>query len=70
VKIPIPNGGFNPDYLAFSYIFTSMEVTYPGAPSSNTWNFTVTGNMVVVQISTSALAPNDNEQFFFYVMGI
>jgi hypothetical protein len=52
-KLPIPDGGFNPNYMTFTTLYSSMQVTNPGAPGTNTWNFTVTGNFDVVQLSTS-----------------
>jgi hypothetical protein len=47
-----------------------MQVTNPGAPGSNTWNFTVTGNFDYVQLSTSTMFNPNGQSFFFYVMDI
>jgi hypothetical protein len=69
-QLAIPNNGFNPNYMVFKALYTSMSVTNRGAPGSNTWNFTITeANFDFVQISTSTTF-NPNGQSFFYVMGI
>jgi hypothetical protein len=70
VKLPIPEGGFDPNYMAFISLYPSMQVTHPGAPGTMTWNFSVTGNFDVVQLSSSSTFPAVGQSFFFYVMGI
>jgi hypothetical protein len=70
VKLTIPEGGFNPNYMAFTSLYPSMQVTHPGAPGTMTWNFSVTGNFDVVQLSSSSTFPANGQSFFFYVMGI
>jgi hypothetical protein len=35
-KLPISDGGFNPNYMAYTTLYSSMIVTNPGAPGSNT----------------------------------
>jgi hypothetical protein len=69
VKLPIPDGGFDPNYMTFISLYPSMQVTHPGAPGTMTWNFSVTGNFNVVQLSSSSF-PANNQSFFFYAMGI
>jgi hypothetical protein len=69
-KLGIPDGGFNPNYMTFTALYSSMMVTNPGAPGTNTWNFIVTGNFDVVQLSTSTTFNPSGQSFFFYVMGI
>jgi hypothetical protein len=69
-QLAIPDGGFNPSYMSFTTLYTSMQVTFPGARGSNTWNITVTGNSDHVQLSTSTTFTMSQESFFFYVMGI
>jgi hypothetical protein len=69
-KLAIPDGRFNPNYMTFTTLYSSMMVTNPGAPGSNTWNFTVTGNFDYVQLSTSTTFNPTGQSFFFYVMGI
>jgi hypothetical protein len=70
VKLPIPDGGFNPNYMTFISLYPSMQVINPGAPGTMTWNFSVTGNFDIVQLSSSSTFPANNQSFFFYVMGI
>jgi hypothetical protein len=70
VKLYIPDGGFNPNYMTFISLYPSMQVTHPGAPGTMTWNFSVTGNFDVVQLSSSSTFPANGQSFFFYVMGI
>jgi hypothetical protein len=69
-KLAIPDGGFNSNYMCFTTLYSSMMVTNPGAPGTNTWNFTVTGNSDYVQLSTSTTFNPTGQSFFFYVMGI
>jgi hypothetical protein len=69
-QLAIPDGGFNPNYQVQTTLYSSMQVTFPGAPGSNTWNFTITSNSDRVQCSTSTTYPINSESFFFYVMGI
>ena len=69
-QLNIPEGGFDSRYQTFTTLYSSMQVTFPGAPGSNTWNFTVAGNFDRVQCSTSTTYPINSENFFFYVMGI
>jgi hypothetical protein len=69
-QLAIPEGGFDSRYQTFTTLYSSMQVTFPGAPGSNTWNFTVAGNFDRVQCSTSTTYPINSESFFFYVMGI
>jgi hypothetical protein len=69
-SLRIPDGGFNNDYLAFRLLFDSMTVKHPGAPSTNTWNFNVTGNSDLVDMSTNSTFNPNGQSFFLYVMGI
>jgi hypothetical protein len=70
-QLAILDNGFNTNYMVLKALYTSMTVTNPGAPGSNTWNFTVTGaNFDFVQISTSTTFNPTRQSFFFYVMGI
>jgi hypothetical protein len=66
----IPDGGFNNDYLAMKLLYDSMTVKHPGAPSTNTWNFSFTSNPDSVQMSTAATFNPNGQSFFLYVMGI
>jgi hypothetical protein len=71
-SLAIPDGGFNPNYMAFKLLYNSMTVTNPGAPGTNTWNFNIPGpNFNYVSISTTdATFIPYIQSFFLYVMGI
>jgi hypothetical protein len=70
-SLAIPDGGFNPNYIVFKLLYNSMQVTNPGAPGSNTWNFNISGaNFDFVDISTSTTFNPNGQSFFLYVMGI
>jgi hypothetical protein len=48
-----------------------MQVTNPGAPGSNTWNFNISGvNFDFVDMATSTTFNPNGQSFFLYVMGI
>jgi hypothetical protein len=66
----IPDGGFNQNYLAFKLLYNSMTVRDPVSSSTNTWNFSVTGNSDIVEMSTAATFNPSGESFFLYVVGI
>jgi hypothetical protein len=66
----IPDGGFDNDYLAFILLYNSMTVRHPGAPSTNTWNFSFTSNSDFVEMSTAATFNPNEQSFFLYAMGI
>jgi hypothetical protein len=71
-SLPIPDGGFNPNYMSFKLLYNSMTITNPGAPASNTWNFNISGtNFDYVDIATNTSLFNPYMQrFFLYIMGI
>jgi hypothetical protein len=66
----IPDGGFDHNYFAYKLLYDSMTVRHPGAPSTNTWNFNITGNSDFVEMSTAATFNPNGQSFFLYVMGI
>jgi hypothetical protein len=69
-SLRIPDGGFNHNYLAHKLLLDSMTVRHPVSSSPNTWNFNITGNSDLVQMSTAATFNPNGESFFLYVMGI
>jgi hypothetical protein len=66
----IPDGGFNNDYYAYKLLYNSMTFRHPGAPSTNTWNFNITGSSDFVEMSINSTFNPNGQSFFFYVMGI
>jgi hypothetical protein len=70
-SLAIPDGGFDPNYMTFKLLYTSMQATDPGAPGANTRNFNVSGlNFDFVDISTSTTFNPNGQSLFLYVMGI
>jgi hypothetical protein len=70
-SLAIPDGGFNPNYMTFKLLYNSMQVTNPGAPGANTWNFYISGaNFDFVDMSTSTTFNPNGQSFFLYIMGI
>jgi hypothetical protein len=70
-SLAIPDGGFNPNYMTFKLLYNSMQVTNPGAPGSNVWNFNISGaNFDFVDMATSTTFNPNGQSFFLYIMGI
>jgi hypothetical protein len=70
-SLPIPDGGFNRNYMAFKLLYNSMTVTHPGAPGTNIWNFNISGpNFDHVDMATAATFNPYMQSFFLYIMGI
>jgi hypothetical protein len=69
-QLAIPDGGFNPNYLTFVTLYTSIQATFPSAPGTNMWTITISGNSNVVQLSIFTTFNVNGESFFFYVIGI
>jgi hypothetical protein len=48
-----------------------MQVTNPGAPGSNVWNFNISGaDFDFVDMATSTTFNPNGQSFFLYIMGI
>jgi hypothetical protein len=63
----IPDGGIDPDYDTFKFLYTSIDATNPGGSGLTTWNITAANPTHVEIASTTTFNPN-GQSFFFYIM--
>jgi hypothetical protein len=70
-RINIPDGGFNPTFLAYRALYDQTPATTSGVGTHN-WiiSFTSNGQQVALDTNTGGGGNPNNESFFFYVMGI
>jgi hypothetical protein len=68
--IPIPEGGFNANYLTGKFLYTDLTATHPGAGSNTTWSISFNSTFSRVHISAQTSVTPMSHSFFFYVTGI